>query len=175
MQTEQVEFLRQIMLQGYEEESKINSKVLHAVPADKGDYRPDPKSMSALELSWHLAAADLWFLASIAAGEFLPMEQAMPEGVKTPADVAAYYDQRVSGSIAKVRQAPAEQLAKPMNFYNMYNMPGIMYMGFLSNHSIHHRGQLTVYLRPMGAKVPSIYGGSADEPFQMPEAAGASA
>jgi len=45
-------------------------------------------------------------------------------------------------------------------------LPAAMYLGFLNNHSIHHRGQLATYLRPMGSKCPSIYGGSYDEPFQ---------
>jgi uncharacterized damage-inducible protein DinB len=49
-------------------------------------------------------------------------------------------------------------------------MPAVTYLGFMNSHSIHHRGQLSVYLRPMGAKVPSIYGGSADEPFQAASA-----
>jgi hypothetical protein len=43
---------------------------------------------------------------------------------------------------------------------------GVFYLGFLNNHSIHHRGELATYLRPMGSKVPAIYGGSFDEPFQ---------
>jgi uncharacterized damage-inducible protein DinB len=46
----------------------------------------------------------------------------------------------------------------------------VAYLGFLNNHMIHHRGQLSTYLRPMGAKVPSIYGGSYDEPFMPAEA-----
>jgi uncharacterized damage-inducible protein DinB len=45
-------------------------------------------------------------------------------------------------------------------------MPVVFYLTFVNNHSIHHRGQLAAYLRPMGSKVPAIYGGSADEPWQ---------
>jgi uncharacterized damage-inducible protein DinB len=51
------------------------------------------------------------------------------------------------------------------------NMPNVMYLGFMTNHSVHHRGQLSTYLRAMNAHVPSIYGGSADEPFEMPATA----
>jgi uncharacterized damage-inducible protein DinB len=50
----------------------------------------------------------------------------------------------------------------------MFNLPAVMYLQFMLNHSIHHRGQLSSYLRPMGAKVPSIYGGSFDEPMEHP-------
>ena len=48
----------------------------------------------------------------------------------------------------------------------VFNLPAALYLGFLNNHSIHHRGELATYLRPMGSKVPAIYGGSFDEPFQ---------
>ena len=44
----------------------------------------------------------------------------------------------------------------------MFQLPAVMYLGFVQQHSIHHRGQLSMYLRPMGAKVPSIYGESYD-------------
>jgi len=61
-----------------------------------------------------------------------------------------------------------EQLMTPVNFLNVFNLPAVLYLGFLNNHSIHHRGELATYLRPMGSKVPAIYGGSYDEPFQPP-------
>jgi uncharacterized damage-inducible protein DinB len=51
----------------------------------------------------------------------------------------------------------------------------VFYLGFMNNHSVHHRGALATYLRPMGAKIPSIYGGSYDEPFQPPVPAEAAA
>ena len=47
-----------------------------------------------------------------------------------------------------------------------FNFPAVIYLSFLIRHQVHHRGQLSVYLRPMGAKVPAIYGGSFDEPWQ---------
>jgi len=62
----------------------------------------------------------------------------------------------------------AEQLLMPVNFAGVFNMPAVLYLGFLNNHSIHHRGELATYLRPMGSKVPAIYGGSYDEPFVPP-------
>jgi uncharacterized damage-inducible protein DinB len=53
----------------------------------------------------------------------------------------------------------------PIQFFT-FNLPAAFYLAFLNNHSIHHRGELATYLRPMGSKVPSIYGGSFDEPLQ---------
>ena len=57
-------------------------------------------------------------------------------------------------------------LAQIVDFYGM-KLPNAQYLVVAAVHNAHHRGQLASYLRPMGGKVPSIYGGSADEPFQM--------
>ena len=62
-----------------------------------------------------------------------------------------------------------EAASKIIDFYSTCQLPAVAYMQFNVKHTCHHRGQLSVYLRPMGAKVPSIYGGSADEPMQMPQ------
>jgi uncharacterized damage-inducible protein DinB len=61
-----------------------------------------------------------------------------------------------------------KKLAMPISFFGLLNHPAVVYLTLLQNHSIHHRGQLSTYIRPMGGKVPAIYGGSADEPFEMP-------
>lgn len=81
----------------------------------------------------------------------------------------------VQRGVARVAALTAEQLLTPINFFNVFNLPAVLYPGFLNNHCIHHRGALATYLRPMGAKVPSIYGGSYDEPFQQPVPAEAAA
>ena len=68
--------------------------------------------------------------------------------------------------IQRLRSTPGEQLAKEVDFFGMTKGPSIWFLGLGNNHGVHHRGQLMAYLRAMGSKVPSIYGGSADEPFQ---------
>jgi uncharacterized damage-inducible protein DinB len=62
---------------------------------------------------------------------------------------------------------PDHKYTDVIDFYGMKN-PAIVYMNFALVHGVHHRGQLSGYLRPMGGKVPSIYGGSADETWQGP-------
>jgi uncharacterized damage-inducible protein DinB len=79
--------------------------------------------------------------------------------------VTAWYDENIKRGIARVASMTAEQLMTPVEFFGVFNLPAVLYLGFLNNHSIHHRGELATYLRPMGSKVPSIYGGSYDEPF----------
>ena len=66
-------------------------------------------------------------------------------------------------------ESPEEKPKTVAELVNWY-LPAVSYLGFLNNHCIHHRGQLATYLRPMGAKVPSIYGGSYDEPWQPAQA-----
>jgi uncharacterized damage-inducible protein DinB len=82
--------------------------------------------------------------------------------------VVTWYDENMKRGIARIAQMTAEQLMTPVEFFGVFNLPAAFYLGFLNNHSIHHRGELTTYLRPMGSKVPSIYGGSYDEPFVPP-------
>ena len=85
---------------------------------------------------------------------------------QTAAEVAAWYEENVKRGMARVEALTAEQLLTPVEFFGVFNLPSVFYLGFLNNHSIHHRGELATYLRPMGSKVPSIYGGSYDEPMQ---------
>ena len=165
MQPEQVQFLTHYYLQGIENEAKATCKVVGAVPDDKSDYRPHPTSRSARELAWHIVNSDVWFLNSIHGGSFSMEEEKIPQDIKTSSDMVNWYQKKLAEGIAKVRGMGAEQLARPVDFFGVYNLPAGMYLGFLNNHSIHHRGQLSAYLRPMGAKVPNIYGGSADEPM----------
>ncbi|MBL8177325.1 MAG: DinB family protein [Bryobacterales bacterium] len=146
-------------------ESATTRKVLAAVPNDKGGYTPAEKSMTALDLAWHLASAEVWFFNSIADGAFPQGEGTRPDTVTTPADVVAWYDANFGPALDRVKNMSAEAAAKIVDFYGVIQMPAIHFMQFNVKHTCHHRGQLSVYLRPMGAKVPSIYGGSADEPF----------
>ena len=62
---------------------------------------------------------------------------------------------------------PGEKLAKDTPFFAGMELPNVIYLGLMNRHGVHHRGQLSTYLRPMGAKVPGIYGPSADEPMPV--------
>jgi uncharacterized damage-inducible protein DinB len=84
---------------------------------------------------------------------------------QTVAEIVAWYDENMKRGIARVYALTAEQLMTTVDFLGAFNFPAVFYLGFLNNHSIHHRGELATYLRPMGSKVPSIYGGSYDEPL----------
>jgi uncharacterized damage-inducible protein DinB len=173
MTPEQASIIAEFLLPQIEQEVQTTAKVLAAVPEDQKDYTPESKCntkcMTAGELVHHIAGSDLWFLEGIANGKFAE-DQAPSTG--SIAEVAANYQARAAELLGKIKQLPADHLAMDVQFFT-WNLPNATYLQFMQKHSIHHRGQLTAYLRPMGSKVPSIYGGSADEPFTA--AAGESA
>jgi uncharacterized damage-inducible protein DinB len=162
MTPEQASFLLETTLPALEKEHGLTKKMMEAVPADQGSYRPAENSMSAMDLAWHIAAAENMFLAGVASGAF-DFGGKRPEWVQTTADVAKWYCDTFAGNLAKIRQMSGDELIRPVDFRGMFQWPAVSFVQFAMNHSIHHRGQLSVYLRPMGAKVPSIYGFSYDE------------
>jgi len=157
---------RAMMLDGVLREAEVTKRVIAAVPDTKSDYKPDPHARTAKELAWHLANSDIQFLDGIADVKFnMETPEHKPQ---TSAEVAEWYDANIKRGVARVAAMTPEQLLTPINFFNVFSLPAVLYLGFLNNHSIHHRGELVTYLRPMGSKVPSIYGGSYDEPFVPP-------
>jgi uncharacterized damage-inducible protein DinB len=162
MQPEQAEFLlRDVMIPSLQNEHGITKRIIAAVPDDKGDYKPDPNAMSAFELARHIVGAEISFLRTVEEGQF-PGASRMPDSVKTVSDVVRWYEENFNEHLQNVAKVTGEQLAKIVDFRGVIQLPAVLFLNFLLNHSIHHRGQMTVYLRPMGAKVPNIYGESYD-------------
>lgn len=154
----------QMIAQGMAQEMKTTRKVLAAIPEGQKEFRPDPKARTAFELAWHIASGDVQFLEDIADRKF-KMEPRFPDAPKTMAELLTWYDSNFPRALARVQAMKPQELATPVDFYGVMNLPVFNYLAFANNHSIHHRGQLATYLRPMGSKVPQIYGGSADEPW----------
>lgn len=154
-----------VLLQSYlgtlKNESRTTKSILAAVPADKAEYRPDPVSKSAMELVRHIANADNRFVEVVTTGMFDP-GPAIPDTAKTPAEIAAWYEERHATNFAALTQATSEQLLKMVDFRGMMRRPAVTFLTMGLHHTIHHRGQLSSYLRSMGAKVPAIYGESYD-------------
>jgi uncharacterized damage-inducible protein DinB len=172
MNAEQALFLLQdVYLGPLKNESRITKKVLDAVPADKCDHRPDAISKSAIELVRHIAVADNRFLETVINGVFDVNAAALPETVKTPQEVAAWYEQRFAKNFEALTKLTGEQLVKMVDFRGLFQRPAVSFVLLSMVHTAHHRGQLSSYLRCMGAKVPSIYGESYDD-AQARKAAG---
>src|ERR1700676_1549918 len=155
-------WLQDILLGTLRNESRTTKKVLETVPADRADYRPDSISKTAMELVRHIAAAEIRFLETTLNAEF-SATGGLPENVKTPAEVAAGYSESFARHFDKLTQLKADPLVKITDFRGMFKLPAVAFLQPGMSHSIHHRGQLTAYLRSMGAKVPSIYGESYDD------------
>ncbi|SRR5579871_6741814 len=159
--------LNEILVPQAQSEHETTCRIVAAVPADKGDYKPSDKCMSAWALSQHLIGSHIFFMEGIVNGQFAPPAP-FPDSIKTPADLLAWDQENFSKALDKVKAMSPEALAAPVSFFGVFLQPAVTYLSFMNSHAIHHRGQLSAYLRPMGAKVPRIYGGSADEPFQLP-------
>ena len=168
---EHAAFLRDFLLGTLKNESRTTKAVLESVPADKSSYRPDPNSRTAYELLRHIAVADNRFVESAINGVFDTTAAALPENVKTPQEIAAWYEQRYAKNFAALSKLSGENLAKVMDFRGLFQRPAVTFLVFGLTHAIHHRGQLAAYLRAMGAKVPAIYGESFDS-AQAKKAAG---
>lgn len=151
------------ILDQFEHEIQTTKAVLAALPAGGGDYSPDPRSMPALKLAWHIASADKWFLDSVLTGKFEGGDSGgIPDGIGTGADAAGWYEANLPACIAALRAAPAETFSRTLDFFGMMQAQGADFLSLALRHSIHHRGQLSAYLRPAGGRVPGIYGPSGD-------------
>ena len=163
IQPDQAAFLLHgVYLPGLKNENRITNSVIAAIPLEKGDYRPDEVSKSALDLAWHIVATEMRFMDAVPAGEFDFSPRPRPESIKNSADLTAWYTDNFEPRFEKLTKLSNEQLIKIIDFRGLFQLPAVMYLGFVLHHSVHHRGQLSMYLRPMGAKVPAIYGESYD-------------
>ena len=169
MNADQAKFLAEHYARVIESEIPMTTKVLNAVARGNGDYKPDPKSRSAIEIARHLATADNWFVQSVLDGNFAFDQAAADKAeaqLKTAGEAAAFYEKTMREKVSQLRAMPADKLAQEVDFFGMMKAPAVTFLAMAQSHSVHHRGQLAAYLRAMGSAVPAIYGGSADEPFQ---------
>jgi len=168
MNAEQAKLLVDYFATLWEGELPATAKVLRNVPEQRRDYKPDEKSRTAWELATHLALGDVWFIQSIIDGNFkfdADGEKSAAARFQNAGDVADFYEREVAAKLKELRALPAERLTSITDFFGMMQQPNVTYLGLANNHSIHHRGQLSSYLRACGSKVPAIYGGSADYPM----------
>jgi uncharacterized damage-inducible protein DinB len=162
LQPEQALFLRDSAIRSIKSEQPVTQRVIEAIPLDKGDYRPDDIGKTALELAWHMVGAEHRFAEAVSTGAFDFTNTGRPAGLANSADIARWYSETAQADVARLATLPAEALLKIVDFRGLFQLPAVAYLDFSLHHVIHHRGQLSMYLRPMGAKVPAIYGESYD-------------
>lgn len=158
------------VLQEFDNEAGTTRRVLERVPADKLTWKPHPKSMSLGELALHVAASPAVIAGWCAQDVTEFSGDKMPEPSST-ADILAAHDNGVKTVKDTLGSLGDEGLRKMWSATaggaTLMTMPkAALVRAIVMNHWIHHRGQLSVYLRLLDVAVPSIYGPSADEnPF----------
>jgi uncharacterized damage-inducible protein DinB len=140
-------------------ESKTTRNVLARIP-DGSDYRPDPKSRTAQEIAWQIVCEEQMIIEAVENGKAEWSPPPMPPAMK---DVLAAYERQAAGMTQRWNALPDDRWEGTLEFFGNQRPAAPMAWSFLFD-IVHHRGQITTYLRPMGAKVPQIYGPSGDEP-----------
>ncbi|HMO82407.1 MAG TPA: DinB family protein [Pyrinomonadaceae bacterium] len=152
-----------------EHEAATARKCLERIPAEKFDWKPHEKSMSFGKLASHVAEMFGWTPVTLqqpeldfAKFDYKPFEPATTE------DLVEFLDKNVAEAIDVLRNTPDEVFMEDWTMRNgdtiYFTLPKVATMrSFVMNHIVHHRGQLTVYMRLNDIAVPSIYGPSADE------------
>ena len=163
MSSNETKTVADFLVADFENEMQTTLRVIEAVPNGHLDYRPDAKSKTALGLIRHITLEDEWLLNCIADGAFTrPPDDTDACGIMNPADAVARYKQKLPAALNRVRAMSGEKLTNVIDLLGMIQAPGIAFLAMTVKHSVHHRGQLSTYLRPMGGKVPGIYGPSGD-------------
>ena len=141
------------------------TRVLDALPKDKFDYRPHERSPSAREVVWTLGRETRACCEIIDSGRTDWRHEDAP---RDPAEVVAAFHQHYTALGKRAATLDDAAWQRPVKFFaggNLMQEPPLgAFLWFLFFDAIHHRGQLSTYIRPMGGTVPSIYGPSGDNP-----------
>ena len=146
-------------------EMQTTLNVLRAYPESKITMKPAEKSRTAAELAMILAVEErvLKSLMETGSTDFNLLNYEVPSSM---AEIIAVWQQAVAANDAALAAMPSRDLERLVTFYGMHISLGDALWYELFDH-IHHRGQLSVYMRLAGAKLPSIYGPTADEPLSI--------
>jgi uncharacterized damage-inducible protein DinB len=140
-------------------ESKTTHKVLSRIP-EGSDYRPDPKSRTAQEIAWQILCEERMIVDALESGKVEWAPPPMPQSMKA---VSEEYERQSADVCKRLAALPRERWDGTIEFFGAQRPAVPMAWSFLFD-IVHHRGQITTYLRPMGSTVPQIYGPSGDEP-----------
>jgi uncharacterized damage-inducible protein DinB len=142
------------------DEAKTTHKVLSRIP-EGSDYKPDPKSRTARQIAWQIVVEEKIIIEMLENGRAEPFKPLpMPATMK---EVAETYEKQNADIVKRWKALPEEKWRGTVELFGKQRPASGMAWSFFHD-IIHHRGQITTYLRPMGAKVPQIYGPSHDEP-----------
>ena len=150
---------RALFAKFWTKETPTTRNVIARIP-EGSDYRPDPRSRTAAEIAWQILCEERMLIDAMESGR---MEWAPPPVPATVREIVQAYEAHSGEAAARLHALPDERWAGTVEFFGERRPLGPVAWSFLFD-IIHHRGQITTYLRPMGSTVPQIYGPSADEP-----------
>jgi uncharacterized damage-inducible protein DinB len=140
-------------------ESKTTQKVLARIP-EGANYKPDAKSRTAQEIAWQIVCEERMIIDALETGK---VEWSPPSMPATMREVLRAYEEQSARMAERWSALPQARWDGMLDFFGMQRPASPMAWSFLFD-IVHHRGQITTYLRPMGSTVPQVYGPSADEP-----------
>lgn len=157
------------LLQEFLYEASLTRVMLERVPEDRLAFQPHPKSMTLGRLAGHLAELPIWATNIVDAEEFIISRETYHPFIPTSSmDLLATFDKNVNLAEESMQERPDEHMLAPWQLRTpesvVFEMPrAAVLRSMVLNHMIHHRGQLSVYLRLNDVPLPALYGPSADE------------
>jgi uncharacterized damage-inducible protein DinB len=152
----------------YQRELPITMKVLRAFPGDKGHYKPHAGNNTAAQIAWTFVVENNIAMAALKGP--LKLGGGFPPAPATFDEIIEAYDKSAKQLLDTLSATPDARLSEMVTFPSgpkqMADYRVMDFLWFMLFDCVHHRGQLSVYIRPAGGKVPAIYGPSGDEPWR---------
>lgn len=148
-----------LFTQFWTKEAKTTRNVLARIP-EGSDYRPDAKSRTAQQIAWQIVAEEKMLIEAMETGKMTWTPEPLPQSMQ---EVLSAYEKQSADIVQRFQALSDERWNGHLEFFGKERPASPMAWSFLFD-IVHHRGQITTYLRPMGSTVPQIYGPSADEP-----------
>ena len=151
-----------------EQEALKNKKMLERIPESKLSWKPHEKSMTIGRLGMHIAELPNWIDRCVCSAEYdMGTTPYNPNIPKTHAQIMTEFESQLNKTISLLRNATDKMLSENWKVRKgdrvIYDMPRAEVVRRQMNHIVHHRGQLSVYLRLLDVPVPGTFGPSADE------------
>ena len=155
---------KSLFLKFWDKEATATRKVISRIPEEKSDYKPEPKSRTAREIAWLMVTEERILVEGLEGGRIDWDEKPTPATVQ---EIVETYDSQHEDITARLKQLDPAAWEKDIPFvvqdHEYTRALGYDFAWEFLFDQVHHLGQLSTYLRPMGSTVPAIYGPSADE------------
>ena len=163
--------IRDALLPEFDQETATTRRLFERIPDDKFSFKPHPKSMDMASLATHVCELTNWTPETIGKDsvDLAAFDPSQRKIAASRAELLDMFDKAVVNARTALAKAEDAQLMQPWSLKSgdqvFFTMPKVAVLrSFVFNHTVHHRAQLSVYLRLNDIPVPAMYGPSADEP-----------